>query len=157
MNRTLVFDRNGVVGYGETGADGNRWYTVTDTRTGESATNTAWAIVLPIARRWADHTVEPAQVVSPLVESEQRRSGLAGGGVAAEQMTGPGAAKLAEAVASDGKLRRGSGQRYGYANRRQLVALARRGWLTLDHDIRPTGGIVTPAGVTALLRWMASH
>lgn len=90
------------------------------------------------------------QITSPLAEDEQQRSGLAGGGPAANAMSAPVLARLRVATLGSGRLYRGR-----MTNLRMLKAMARRGWLELDHPIRPTLGMVTDAGRRALAAELA--
>lgn len=99
----------------------------------------------------------PPRMASPLPVDEQRCSGLAGGGAAANAMSEPARRKLI--IARDNLIRPGRIARGGHeweANVRMLRALARRGWLTLDNPIQPRYGDLTDAGRKALARELAS-
>lgn len=96
----------------------------------------------------------PAQIESPLPAAERQSSGLAGGGAAANAMSAPVRAMLASC------RRRRSIERGRLADGnypiRMLKAAARRGWLALDDQIRPTFGTLTDAGRKALARELTS-
>lgn len=90
------------------------------------------------------------QIENPLIESERAASLLRGGSLT--NPSDPARTKLAEAASCGGQLVRGRIVDYGCADLRMLKSLARRGWLTLDHPIRPQAGHVTRAGLVALER-----
>ena len=150
MFRTQIFSRNGIEAYGETNPiSGVRSYTVTDPRTGTSFTNTIAALVIAKANELANRPAVK-QIESPLPATERSASMLAGGAGAANHLSDPAARKLAEGIAMGGVLRRGTNDKYGYADLRMLKSLARRRWVTLDHAVRPTRATATKAGVRAL-------
>lgn len=99
----------------------------------------------------------PAQMASPLPVNEQRSSGLAGGGAAANAMSWPMARIMSEALDWwAGTVRRGRHcPETATTGLRNMRAMARRGWLELDHPIRPTLGTVTDAGRRALAAELA--
>lgn len=89
------------------------------------------------------------QMTSPLVEGERQFSGLAGGGAAANAMSAPVRDMLATAARHpQGEIWRGGGR--GAFRLPMLRAAARRGWLALNHPIRPAYATITDAGRRAL-------
>lgn len=62
----------------------------------------------------------------------------------ATKMSDPEVHVIGEAIESTGTIRRGRG--HAAANLRTLQAMARRGFVALDHPIRPTSATVTAYG-----------
>jgi hypothetical protein len=94
------------------------------------------------------HLAPVAQMASPLPPAERCTSGLARG-TSVTALSPELLAKLREATlnptATDALLR-GPADQHGRATRTQLVALARRGYLVLNHSVRPTYGTLTDLG-----------
>ncbi len=102
----------------------------------------------------------PAQMASPLPAELQVRSSrpLADGGGSADIPTLPQARCLSWAATFAREVRRGNASVDGRtAPMPVLVAMARRGWLDLDHSIRPTYGEITATGRRALAAYVAKH
>lgn len=98
-------------------------------------------------------TPEPAQIVSPLAADAQVRSDrpLAAGVIGLPSL--PQARCLTRELVTRGYASV-TGQT---APMPVLIAMARRGWLDLDHPIRPGHGHVNAAGKRALAAYVAKH
>lgn len=113
------------------------------------------------AMRTADASVTidqiaPQYIASPLVESERQSSGLARGA----RLTMPTVAQ-ARVMGIAVKWQTPGYPAYVTRSRRcdlrMLRALARRGWVELDHPIRPLRGDLTDAGRHALAAYERKH
>lgn len=108
-------------------------------------------------------TSAPEQMTSPLAPANQVRSARPlANGANLTMPTLPQARCLAWAApTTDGRtveVRRGNASVIGAtAPYTVLQAMARRGWLLLDHDTRPTYGVITTAGRNALAAYVAKH
>jgi len=148
------FDKNGVTGTREVAPAGHYVYTVTHAASGRTMTTDVSSLALRIAREWAKQAPAVELMTSPLPAAERCASGLARGAT----LTTPNeaqAARMREAV----QFRDGVIPRYGHTygvGLSMLRALARRGWVELNHSIRPTYGTLTDNGRRALVRYEAS-
>jgi len=152
---TTFFQMGDVTGTADTNADGVRIYTVTHTLTGHTTSSTVAALALRVAREWvaqAPVVAAFAQIESPLPAAERCASGLARGATLT-MPTEPQARALAK-VDGEGFLRRFGVFGVGHI---MLRALARRGWVDLDHPIRPLYGRITSAGRRALAAYERKH
>lgn len=91
-------------------------------------------------------TTEVKQIISPL-RADERSASMLATGATLTMPTDAQAVCLRLAHRNGGIIHRGV-----LCNLRQLKGMARRGWLTLDHPIRPTYGELTEAGLKALQR-----
>lgn len=105
----------------------------------------------------------PAQMTSPLAASEQVRMArplAAGGAGSVGGPTLPQARCLNWASAGDRSrvIHRGRASVIGMtAPLDVLVAMSRRGWVTLDHPTMPVSATIKPAGRNALAAYIAKH
>jgi hypothetical protein len=99
----------------------------------------------------------PAPVASPLVSDAQVRSArpLSSNTIG---LPTDAQARCLDWCKSGWSIRRGVASVTGStATLDQLQAMARRGWLDLDHPIRPTRGEINTAGRNALAAYVAKH
>jgi hypothetical protein len=132
-------------------------FVVVDSRTGvERDGTTVGSVALKIFREVFALAPAPAQIESPLPAAERRCSGLARGATLT-MPTEPQARVMAITVKW---TREGAPLQIFRSKRcdlRMLRALARRGWLELNHPIRPTYGTLTDAGRKALAAYEAKY
>ncbi len=101
----------------------------------------------------------PAPVTSPLTPDTQVPASNLAAGATLTVPTEAQARAMAIAIKwSSAQLGRGPVVRRGRRTPAPMLrAMARRGWLVLDHSIRPTAGTITPAGRYALAAYVAKH
>jgi hypothetical protein len=104
----------------------------------------------------------PAPIVSPLASEAQVPASNLATGATLTMPTLPQARCLAWAsrttLAGSGTVLRGNASVTGQtATFDQLRAMARRGWLDLNHPVRVNLGVITPAGRAALAAYVAKH
>lgn len=102
------------------------------------------------------------QMTSPLTADAQSSDGLSAGATLTMPTDAQGRTlQGAATIRGDGQWARiYRGQpcaAAGVATLSTLKAMARRGWLELDHPVRPSYGTVTDAGKRALARWTAAR
>jgi hypothetical protein len=170
---TTTIYRNDTTGYQVTLVDNGRGARVTDSlgyNFPMVGADYPHAATLAASRAHLNGAVEvpapaPAQMHSPLAADAQVRSPrpLANGGGSADIPTLPQARCLKWSVGDDAAapirpVTRGFASVDGRtAPLPVLIAMARRGWLDLDHPIRPSYGRVTKAGHLALLAYITKH
>lgn len=131
-------------------------FVVRDRRTGvEHDATTMPSVALKIFRE-VFALAAPAQMESPLPAAERCTSGLADGAT----LTMPTEPQYRIMHVSAKWTPVGTPvvlQRWRGCNITMLRALARRGWVELNHPIRPSHGTLTDAGRKALARYEAKH
>lgn len=164
---TTTIYRNDITGYTVTLTDNGRGYAkVTDSLNYEFpmvGPDYRHAGTLAKSRAHFGGAVEvpaapTAQMSSPLrTEAQVRQSRPLVANVIGLP-TLPQARCLVRAKYRDGSVRRGFASVDGRtAPMPVLVAMARRGWLELDHPIRPTQGTITDAGRRAVTAYVAKN
>ncbi len=168
---TTTTYRNDSTGYRVTLIDNGRGYAkVTDSRGYEFpmvGADYRFAALLASSRAAHNGAVlvadvaAPAPVTSPLTsETQVPASNLAAGATLTMPLL-PQARCLAWSAGADWgtrQVRRGYASVTGQtATSAQLFAMARRGWMELDHPYRPTFGMITGAGRHALAAYVAKH
>jgi hypothetical protein len=99
----------------------------------------------------------PAPAASPLAVDVQVRSARPLASNTTGLPTFPQARAMAVAIKWTPEGRPATIQRCARTNLALMIAMSRRGWLDLDHQIRPTEGCVTDAGRRALAAYVAKH
>lgn len=161
MTQTTIY-RNDATGYRVTLVDNERGYAeVTDSlnyRFPMAGADYQHAAVLAASRAHLNGAVlvatpEPVQMTSPLAADAQVRSErpLVAGTIGLPTL--PQARCLTRDLVTRGYASP-TGQT---APMPVLIAMARRGWLDLDHPIRPGHGHVNAAGKRALAAYVAKH
>lgn len=171
MTQTTKTYRNDATGYRVTLTDNGRGAIVTDSL-GYSfpmvGADYPFAAVLAASRARLNGATEvpalpePAQMTSPLAADAQVRQArpLATGATFTMPLLTQARclAWAARAIGTRGAVRRGYASPTGAsATLSQLLGMARRDWLTLDHPYRPTLGTITAAGRAALAAYVAKH
>lgn len=167
MTQTKIY-RNDATGYRVTLTDNGRGYAVVtdslDYRFPMTGADYKHAALLAASRAHLNGAVEvaatpaPAQIVSPLAPAAQVPASNLAAGATLTVPTVAQARSLQWATDNDGGVRRGHASVTGQtATFDQLRAMARRGWLHLDHPVRPCSGIITNAGRAALAAYVAQH
>lgn len=168
MTQTRTY-RNDATGYRVTLTDNGRDARVTDSLGYDFpmvGADYPHAAVLAASRARLNGAVEvatpaPAQMTSPLAADAQVRSErpLVAGVIGLPTLPQARCLKWATDGGQYGRaIRRGHASHVGNtATRDQLVAMHRRGWVTLDNATRPTAGAITKAGAAALAAYVAKH
>lgn len=167
MTQTTIY-RNDTTGYRVTLMDNGRDARVTDSLGYDFpmvGADYPHAAVLAASRAHLNGAVEvaapaPAQMVSPLTTDAQVPASNLAAGAVLTMPTLPQARCLdwAHNKSLSASVFRGQASSTGQtATLDQLLGMARRGWLTLDHPYRPTYGTITAAGRNALAAYVAKH
>ena len=157
----------------------NYWVTLTDSGHGVAAvtdslgyrfpmvgSDYAHAATLAASRAHNNGAVEvvavpaPAPMASPLPAELQVRSArpLAVGVIGLPSLPQARCLQWVVRDTFNGKVMRGYASTDGRtAPMPVLIAMSRRGWLELDHPIRPTSGTITDAGRNALAAYVVKH
>jgi hypothetical protein len=165
---TTTIYRNDTTGYTVTLTDNGRGARVTDSKGFTFpmvGSDYPYAGLLAKSRAHLNGATEipaapVAQMTSPLAVTDQRASHLVNPGASLVMPSLPQARCLAWAQNCDPyhRVRRGRASVIGKtAPLDVLIAMSRRGWVTLDHDIMPTSGCITRAGSNALAAYVAKN
>ena len=182
----IWFSRNGVQGTTEQAPAGHPVYVVTAANGATMRTDVSvlaqsvaieWSVCPPTAPasrkcscqphpifghedrcRYAGMGPASRQIESPLPTVERCASGLATGANLTMPTKMQSYAMACAVKWSSAQLNRPAViYRTSRTNIRTLLAMSRRGWLDLDHPIRPTCGTLTDAGRRALARYESKH